>query len=290
MKPSPLTVSTLLCHRDVDMGLRCLKALTDCSDVPIEFAIHDDGSLSAEDRERLLNPQASGIVVASIVPRAEADAQMAERLAKYPHCAALRRRQAYGLKLFDIPLLSADPVVRYIDSDVLFMRPVSGLFDLRDDQDCIFMQDHQNAYAMRPWHMLDRRLKLPQKINSGLFVIRKKLVNLDKTEWLLAKDLPVFHKLPWFEQTCWAWLSEKYNGYVWDGEQVKVVETTTVFDAELVAAHFVSPVRSRMNEIALPAGRSTRASVPAIKHRMKRLNPAAYMVETVRRSIRHRLL
>ncbi len=286
MKPQALTVSTLLCHRDVDMGLRCLKSLADCSDVPIEFTIHDDGSLTAEDQERLLNPQTSGIA-ARIILRTDADALMGERLAAYPHCAALRKRQAYGLKLFDIPFLSVDPVVRYIDSDVLFMRPTLGIFDLDDDEDCVFMQDHQNSYAVRPWHMLGR-LKLPQKINSGLFVIRRTLANLEAIEWLLAKDLPVFHKLPWFEQTCWAWLSQGHRGYVWDSVQIKVVEPTTEFDERLVAAHFVSPVRSLMNGIA-PISTLGRHPVAVERQPMKGLNPAAFMVEAVTRSVRHRL-
>ncbi|MEJ7687551.1 MAG: hypothetical protein WKG52_11445 [Variovorax sp.] len=286
MKPQVQTVSTLLCHRDVDMGLRCLKSLADCSHEPVEFAIHDDGSLTADDQARLLDTEASGIA-ARIILRADADALMDERLAPYPHCAALRKRQAYGLKLFDIPFLSVDPVVRYMDSDVLFMRPACGLLDLGDNEDCVFMQDHQSFYAMRPWHMRGR-LKLPQKINSGLFVVRRTLANLESIEWLLAKDLPVFHKLPWFEQTCWAWLSHGHRGYVWDSEQVKVVQPTTEFDESLVAAHFVSPVRSRMNEIA-PGAVAGRQPVVVGRQPMKALNPPAFMVEVVKRSIRNRM-
>jgi hypothetical protein len=289
MNTPALSVSTLLCHRDVAMGLRCFRSLADYSEEPVAFVIHDDGSLDDEDRSLLLDVSRSGIQVARIISRRDADAVIRDRLAAYPYCAALRARQAYGLKLFDVPFLSDAPVVRYMDSDVLFLQPLRGLFSMRDDQDCIFMQDHQNAYALRPWHLLAPGMRIPQKINSGLFALRTKIMDLDRTEWLLAKDLPVFHKLPWFEQTCWAWLASRHAGHVWDGRQIQVIEATTVFDDSLVAAHFVTPSRGRLGEFPATAPRSARAPVDVRQHAMKPLNPAAYMAEMVLRSIRRRL-
>jgi hypothetical protein len=289
MKTSALSVSTLLCHRDMAMGLRCFRSLDGYSDKPIEFVVHDDGSLSAEDRELLLDPGRSGIRVARIVPRREADETIGAKLAAYPYCAALRKRQAYGLKLFDVPFLSEEPVVRYMDSDVLFFRPICGLFAMREDQDCIFMQDCLNAYALRPWHLLGRGMALPQKINSGLFALRPKVMDLDRTEWLLAKDLPVFHKLPWFEQTCWAWLSTQHRGFVWDVAQIGVVEASTVFDEGLVAAHFVTPSRGRLAEIASVPASTSQPAIAVRQQPMAPLNAVAYMAEMVARSVRRRL-
>src|SRR4030095_11710098 len=123
----------------------------------------------------------------------------------------------------------------------------------------------------------------------GVSGLRTTLMDLEKTEWLLAKDLPVFHKLPWFEQTCWAWLSGEHRGYVWDDARIKVVESTTVFDDGLVAAHFVSPVRGRIHEVPASADPRRLPPVPVAKLPMRRLTPAAYMAETVARSIRRRL-
>lgn len=284
-----LTVSTLLCHRDMAMGLRCFRSLADCSEEPVEFVIHDDGSLDAEDKQLLLDSARSGFRVARIIPRSEADVVIDARLAAYPHCAALRKRQAYGLKLFDVPFLSESPVVRYMDSDVLFLQPVRGLFAMRDDQDCIFMQDLQNAYALRPWHLLSPGMGVPQKINSGLFALRTEIMDLERTEWLLAKDLPVFHKLPWFEQTCWAWLASRYNGHVWDSIQIQVIDDRTVFNDTLVAAHFVTPSRSRMKELPSTPPPSARAPIEVRQQPMQPLHPVAYMAEVVSRSIRRRL-
>lgn len=283
-----LSVSTLLCHRDVPLGLRCLRSLAAASDRPIHFQIHDDGSLTEDDRALLTDPAAGGLA-ATIVPRTDVDPLMAELLAPFPHCAALRKRQAYGLKLFDIPHLSPDPVVRYIDSDVLFMRATQGLFDLGEDQDCVFMQDHLNAYTMRPWHLLDPRLALPQRINSGLFAIRRTLMDLDRIEWLLARDLAVFRKLPWFEQTCWAWLAQRQRGYVWDETPIRLVQASTVFDDSVVAGHFVSPTRGRIHEVPESLDLHRLAPVRVAKRPMRPLNPAAYMAEMAARSIRRRL-
>lgn len=289
MNPPALTVSTLLCHRDMAMGLRCFRSLADYSQEPVEFVIHDDGSLDAEDKSLLLDSARSGFQVARIIARPEADAVIDERLAGHPHCAALRKRQAYGLKLFDVPFLSDTPVVRYMDSDVLFLQPIRGLFAMREDQDCVFMQDRQNAYALRPWHLLSPGMRIPQKINSGLFALRTELMDLDRTEWLLAKDLAVFHKLPWFEQTCWAWLASRHNGHVWDGAQIQVIGDTTVFDDTLVAAHFVTPSRDRMKELPVNSSVGARAPIEVRQQPMQPLHPAAYMAEMVGRSIRRRL-
>lgn len=288
MESSTLPVSTLLCHRDVPLGLRCLRSLAYASDRPVVFQIHDDGSLTAEDRTLLTDPAASGIS-AHIVPREQVDPVIAEMLARFPHCAALRKRQAYGLKLFDIPHFSPEPIVRYVDSDVLFLRATAGLFELTPQQDCVFMQDHQNAYAMRPWHLLDRRLSLPQRVNSGLFALRRSMMDLERIEWLLAKDLPVFHKLPWFEQTCWAWLATKQRGFVWDDAHISVVHAGTAFDDNLVAAHFVSPSRGRIHELPESIDLARLPRVHVAKQAMRWLNPAAYMAEMAGRSIRRRL-
>lgn len=288
MESTMLPVSTLLCHRDVPLGLRCLRSVADASDRPVVFQIHDDGSLTAEDRDLLTDPDTSGIR-AGIVPREQVDPVIAELLARFPHCAALRKRQAYGLKLFDIPHFSPQPIVRYVDSDVLFLRATQGLFDLNSEQDCVFMQDHQNAYAMRPWHLLDRRLSLPQRVNSGLFALRRSMMDLERMEWLLAKDLPVFRKLPWFEQTCWAWLAHEQRGFVWDDAHIGVVQAGTVFDDKVVAAHFVSPTRGRIHELPEFIDLRRLPSVQVVKQPMRRLNPAAYMAEMAARSIRRRL-
>jgi len=76
-------------------------------------------------------------------------------LQRFPNARAFRRRNALALKLLDIPLLAEAPEIACCDPDVLAFRPFSRLFDWPDPSTtAVFMSDTQNAYAMRPWHLI----------------------------------------------------------------------------------------------------------------------------------------
>ena len=119
-----LIVSTLIGHRDVGTGLTCLPTLAKHSCEPVRFQLHDDGSLTDNDREQLLNQ----LPVHTIISRRQADAIVKERLAHYPYCARYRRHYAYGLKLFDTLFLAPGEDLAFCDTDIFFLRPFSGLF------------------------------------------------------------------------------------------------------------------------------------------------------------------
>src|ERR1051325_6092061 len=79
----------------VDLALLCLRSLTQFSDSPAQITIHDDGSLTAHDDERLV----ATLPGLSIIARAEADERMEDPLRRRPACAAFRRANIFGLKL-----------------------------------------------------------------------------------------------------------------------------------------------------------------------------------------------
>src|SRR5215207_8673501 len=90
----PLLVSTLLGHAHVEMGLACLGSLLAGSAEPLRLRVHDDGSLSAEDLDRL----AAGLREPEVIPRATADERMADLLANRPASRAFRRHHPLALK------------------------------------------------------------------------------------------------------------------------------------------------------------------------------------------------
>ena len=195
-----VTVATLIGHRDAAMAVTCLGSLVDCSRQPLRFRVHDDGSLDASDKAQL----AARLGAVEFMDRAAADAAMASRLAKYPFCQRMRERHILGLKLFDVPLLCGEKETAFCDSDILFLRPFEDLFAWPDDRTgCLFMQDWQEAHSIRPWHLLPGSgIRLPQRFNSGLFFLRQSRYDLAVIEELLARDCPVFQRLPqWLEQT-----------------------------------------------------------------------------------------
>jgi hypothetical protein len=238
------TVATLLGHAHVGMALDCLGSLLRYSANPLRLRVHEDGTLTAEDRERL----AAVLGEVEFVSRAEADERVAERLAGRPALRELRRRNPLGLKLLDIPMLAEGDDLAYCDADILFLRPFSGLFRFPDAETrAIFMSDRQNAYSVRSWHLLaHRRLALPCRVNSGLLFFRTRHFDLDLLEWYFARPELGFAPV-WIEQTAWALLAWRAGCRLWDPRLVRLPEPGEADAGEAVALHFVSPLRSLLS-------------------------------------------
>jgi len=239
-QPSPLVVRSLICHRDVNMAITCLGSLLRFSAEPIALILHEDGSLTLDDREKL----SSALNQPTILSRREADEQMEERLRHHPVARQYRREQVFGLKLLDIALLSQTDIA-YCDTDILFFKPFSNLFQFPDAKTgAIFMLDFQEAYSIPIRHLIDQRtFGLASRVNAGLMSIRKDAYDLDFIEWFLKQ--PQFRMIMgWHEQTCWAALGNRIGAASWDSEQIAMIQPQTVYNDAIVAGHFTTPFRS----------------------------------------------
>ncbi|MCX6967515.1 MAG: hypothetical protein NTZ46_06995 [Verrucomicrobia bacterium] len=273
----PVIVSTLIGHRDVGTGLTCLPTLAKHSCEPVRFQLHDDGSLTENDREQLLNQ----LPVHAFISRRQADAIVNERLSHYPRCARYRRHYAYGFKLFDTLMLAPGEDLAFCDTDIFFLRPFAGLFSWPDQETgALMMQDYQNAYAFRPWHLaMQRQLEMPARINSGLFFFRRRHFDLDFIEWLMKRNEAFFEsRAQWVEQTSWSALGWRCGGRVWSEKQIRVMRDEASFAEELVAAHFVTPVRGLL---PMAAARSREGCEPVQipTEPMQRLHPLGLLQE-----------
>jgi hypothetical protein len=236
---TPRTVVALICHAHVEMALSCLGSLLQCSAEPLRLRLHDDGTLTSEDCGRL----AEGLAGLELVPREEADALVEETLAGRPALLAFRRDNPLALKLLDAPLLSAGGELAYCDSDILFLRPFSGLFRFPGPETgAVFMSDRQSAYSVRSWHLLrDRRLALPCRVNTGIVLFRTRFFDPDLLEWYLTR--PEFRFAPvWAEQTAWALLGARSGCRLWDPRLIRLPRSEEESQGA-VALHFVSPLR-----------------------------------------------
>jgi hypothetical protein len=238
-------VATLLGHAHVEMALASLGSLQRYSADPLRLRLHEDGSLTAEDRERL--GEALGDL--ALVARAEADERVADLLAGRPALRAFRQRNPLALKLIDIPLLAGEDDLAYCDSDVLFLRPFSDLFRFPGPETgAVFMSDRQNAYSVRSWHLLAQpRLALPCRVNSGILLFRTRFFDPDLLEWYFAR--PEFGFAPvWGEQTAWALLGGQAGCRLWDPRLLRLPEPGGGEMGDTVALHFVSPLRGLLPE------------------------------------------
>ena len=236
----PAIVAVLLGHAHVDMALLCLGSLLAYAAEPVSLRIHDDGTLTEEDRERL-----AALAEPGFVPRAEAEERLEEHLAAYPATRALRRSNPLGLKLVDAPLLAPGERLLFCDSDVLFFRPFSGLWG--EAGEAVFLRDAQNAYSVRSWQVLrEPRLRLPCGVNTGIVGFPRAAYDPDLLEWFLSH--PEYQRTPvWVEQTAWALLGGRAGCRFVDPARVRLPREAAGDRAELadeiVALHFVSPRR-----------------------------------------------
>jgi len=251
---TPVTVRTLLCHRDVDVALHCLTTLVECCTDPIMLALHDDGSLTVEDRQRL----AQVLPGSHVIARRDADEIMRERLASHPAAAEFRAGSVWGLKLLDVALLEPGDCY-YIDGDVRFFRPFSGLFRREALAGrSVFLRDTVwAAYSVRPWHLLDRRrLRVCEAINTGLTLMDRAVYDLDFIDWFLQQ--PDWRVIPaWTEPTCWAALALRSKAYAVHPDDVVNLYPRSRVTPETIGAHFLSAHRGGfVEEYARPVDHS----------------------------------
>lgn len=242
-----IQIATLVGHRDFEMLLATFNVLTKMNAEEVSFCVHDDGTLTEEDISKLK----SNFKNSKLILKQYADEVIFERLSKLPYSLKYRKNNVLAKKLFDVPLLSNSEIVRFCDSDVLFLRPVEKLFFLPDENtNCIFMSDWQEAFSVRAHHLLGRKkINLVRKLNSGLFCIKKNVVDLEFVEWFLKKDIPSFKKFSfWLEQTCYAALAARTNTKLWDPIWVRVIRNENDTNEEIAVGHFVSSVRSLLTD------------------------------------------
>ena len=257
----PRIVATLLGHTHVEMALTCLGSLLRHSADPLQLRVHDDGTLTQDDIARL----GHGLGGPEIVPRAEADARVEEILARRPALRAFRRANPLALKLIDAVQFAGDELA-YCDSDVLFLRPFSGLFPARPaETGAVFLSDRQNAYSVRSWHLLrHRRLALPCRVNTGVLQFRTWHFDPDLLEWYVSR--PEFAFAPvWAEQTAWALLGQRAGCRLWDPRQLRLPLPGQEEPGDAVALHFVSPLRPLLPRILERAADRTADPPVALK-------------------------
>jgi len=232
---------TLAGRRQIGLAAKCLSSILKYYDRPVHVVVHDDGSLSPRDVAHFQ----TRIPKSSFVLRAGADPIVDDFLAKYPACRKFRANSAYALKLFDVQVLEEGPELSFVDSDVVFLRPVSGLFRLPagGSSGGVFMKNPTQAYSITFLQLLrNRGLKLADRLNSGLFHFRRSDFDWDLVEWFLSHEEYGIHPY-WKEQTVWSILAAATNSAFWDEKQVLVVTRKSQLKERVAVAHFVSTYR-----------------------------------------------
>ena len=236
---SARTVSTLVCRDHVPMALDCLGAFARLCEDPICFRIHDDGTLSDADCDRLIG----AINNTEIIRRKTADERAVDECSNYKAILDLRTTFPLMLKAFDTALWCDEPIYAFLDSDVLFLKRFTSPFRLPESKvNAIFMRDREPSYSLRSWgKVLHRHIRLPAKANTGMVVCHRDTIDFDFLDWFVRQ--PLCRAIPaMVEQTFWAALGQRIGCAVFDPRQARVMREGEN-DEMLVAGHFTA--RSR---------------------------------------------
>jgi hypothetical protein len=276
----PAVVASLVGRRQMAFAVPCLESLLRCSADPIVLRVHDDGTLTDDDRA-LIGERLG----AAVVTRAEADALVEPELRGYPRLSAFRKQNPLALKLVDVALFERDGV-RFCDADILFQRPFAGLFRA-DVRGPLFMYDRQNAYAVKPWHVLPGRgLRLIGHLNSGIVVAPRSLFDVERLEDFLGRaslEPPV-----WIEQTAWAMLASSSSSRLLDRHQFAIAPEG-VGGGSAIAIHFVSPARLLLTQaLEQPRERPVETPVKVVSAGAARVGCVGLAISALRRKFRAR--
>lgn len=242
-----IRLHTMMGHKHIALAAKCLASIVKYNDLPVHVVIHEDGSVTEEDKAELW----ASVPNASFIHKSDADGPMNEFLAKYPACKKLRDNLVFGLKIFDIQVLGSGENLAYTDCDIIFTRPVSGLFEMPKDPNIggIFMKDPIQAYCLRSTQLFaNPKVKLADRLNGGLLYFRRKAFDWDLVEWFLSHEQFSVHPY-WKEQTAWSVLASASRSWMWNERQVRVVTSENDFDTDLSVAHFVSNYRGLIDKI-----------------------------------------
>lgn len=239
-----LEIRTLICKKDIDMGVNMIKSLrkySDFKDVPIYF--HDDGSLDMDCKNLLLNIKNSYIVNKKI-----SDELIKENIIDYKNCEKYRLENSrinlwHKIKLFDFYFLSKTKNILCIDSDILFINEPKIITELIKQSTPFYFPDFQNSYSFSK----NTKVNVLDNVNTGLFYIpSKEYFNINSIEFALNDlfTIGICNTPNWIEQSAYAHMFYMDGRYIkLNEEKYKIPTETTKFNVECL--HFVNhpPIR-----------------------------------------------
>lgn len=230
------SVHNLTCHADAEMTLWALKSFSFFSGVSPDIVIHDDGTLTAEDRESFARHLESCVVV----ERSEADRSLHDALKPFPLCRRMRARPDFhcALKLFDPPFFSSHPMILLLDSDILFFRRPSELLERISQERPCFNSDYQDAYVATPEEVESSMgIELIRRVNAGLVAARRIDFDLAFMEEYFGHFASRPCVINWHEQTLQAALLSRAGAErLPEGYQISKME----LGPETISHHFVT--------------------------------------------------
>ena len=243
MKYNEIEIHTLICKRDILLAINNFRSLCkfeEFAHMPIFF--HDDGSLSSDDKEILLN----SIKNVTFIDRKWADVEIEKYLTKHPYCKTYRCVEKHihlwhKIKSFDYFFFSKTKKVLGMDTDLLFMRNPKDVIKYLKSNTPFYFPDLQSAYC---FNEPKTEIAVLEKVNTGLIYIpSEEYYDLDAIEYALSNLLRngVNYFPSWIEQSAFAhmfWKNGKYKVLNADKYRIPYFQQVDIDGVECL--HFVS--------------------------------------------------
>jgi hypothetical protein len=231
----------------------CLYSLLEQSAAAIRLTIHEDGSLTSEQRSELLRILPN----AEFVSTRQADEIVNQFLPSEQFPALHQMRTALGLmrKLVDVHGGNTG-VAFFVDSDVLFYRDPELLLQwFQTGQQPVYMLDYQDAYGYSSSVLHDIYGKpMPSRVNTGLTAIRSTDIDWEKLEFWASRLLAAGGVNHFSEQALTAMLMGDLGGQPASPEDYNVSPVREeVLRPSAVMHHYVVPSRTWYYTDAIPA-------------------------------------
>jgi hypothetical protein len=283
-----IIVQSLIGGSQLPFYLRCLKSLiTFCQD-RIELQLHTDGSLSQEDNN-LIHSELDGTMF-TITDSSENKSRVLDFLQGRPNCQKVRKSSIWGIEFFDpIFAFPEDSISFYLDADILFLHPFSGLFDRKQVKDgAIFLKDTQwDAYSFRPWQMLTRKIK-PQAvkgITTGLVFWDKTAIDWDYLEWFLGEHR--LHQIPeWIMPTAQAGLAHRCEAKTISPRHITNLYPNATIHEDTFGVHLLGSYRKSWMEKLMAKEQNQTENLPIMPPSFERCvsqNVFGYSLRQMRR-------
>jgi hypothetical protein len=243
----------LLCHRgDHLCAIWALKTLYRTSGVRWPAVIHVQGVCTVAMKRRFR----AHVPDARVIVQEEADAHVLRALGdRCPRLVAARRQSPFMMKLIDPVVLASAERIVILDSDVLFFRDPGELrahVEQAPVDTWLFQRDPASTYNVTEDVAASALgVRIPERVNSGIAVVPRSLVDLDQCErWLEHPD--VRRPSGWIEQTLFA-LCAGARGRVEYLSPSYLISLERGLDYDgFTARHYAGPSRPLLTEEGMP--------------------------------------
>jgi hypothetical protein len=241
--PQPVPVHLLTGKDDWQLAAWMLASWFHFSEANWRVVIHDDGTLpeAAARSLREMFPQVR------LIPRKEADAELAKVLKPFPFCTEYRDMHPLALKVFDIPHYAKSDHYLAFDSDLLFFTYPREIMDWVHARraECWFNADVADSTLITPDEAeAELEVKLWPKVNSGLCLIYTPAIDFDFCDRALAQTGILRGHIWRVEQTLYALCASRHGkgGLLSQHYEVSLRRRSS---PGAVARHYVGAVRNR---------------------------------------------